>query len=120
MKKFNLLYILFFSFLITSVINSQTPITFSSITNFTTGSDPNYVSIGDLNGDGKPDLVVANSSSNTVSVFLNTTTNGAATPTFSAKTDFTTGSGPFSISIGDLNGDGKPDLAVANSSSNTV
>ena len=49
-----------------------------------------------------------------MSVLLNTTAPGAATPSFAAKQDFTTGSGPFSVALGDLNGDGKPDLAVAN------
>jgi len=39
------------------------------------------VAIGDFNGDGKPDLAVANQGSTSVSVLLNTTAAGAATPT---------------------------------------
>src|SRR2546428_447945 len=35
-------------------------------------------------------------------------------PTFQPKVDYPTGSSPSSVAIGDLNGDGKPDLAVAN------
>src|SRR6266571_4219326 len=82
---------------------------------FATGTGPYWAAIGDLNGDGKLDLVVSNFNANTVSVLLG---NGAGG--FGAKTDFTTGANPYSVAIGDLNGDGKPDLAVANFSSSTV
>ena len=73
------------------------------------------MAIGDVSGDGKPDLAVANFSSNTVSVLLG---NGAGG--FGAKTDFATGSSSYAVAIGDVSGDGKPDLAVANYGANTV
>jgi gliding motility-associated-like protein len=84
-----------------------------------TGSQPWSVSAGDLNGDGKADLAVANSAGNFVSVFRNTSS-GAGNINFAAKLDFATGVRPQSVSIADLDGDGKPDLALANLNSNTI
>src|SRR4028119_2353480 len=75
---------------------------------FPTGDGPLSVSIGEFNGDGKPDLAVANTYSNTVSILLNTTATGATTPTFATQVTFGTGANPRSLSIGDFNGDGKP------------
>ncbi|MEO8845394.1 MAG: VCBS repeat-containing protein [Kofleriaceae bacterium] len=98
---------------------STTP-SFAAKVDFTIGANPYSVAIGDLDGNGTPDLAVANANSNTVSVFLNTTATGSTTPSFAAKVDFTTGGGPISIAIADLDGDGTPDLAVANEASNTV
>ena len=43
-----------------------------------------------------------------------------ATGNFSAATNFGVGSNPISVAVGDFNGDGKQDLAVANYSSNNV
>ena len=45
---------------------------------------------------------------------------GTGSGAFGVKTDYGTGFNPASVAIGDLNGDGKPDLAVANQGSNTV
>jgi len=87
---------------------------FSARKDFAVGTDPVSVILGDLNSDGKLDLVVANNNSNNVSVLLNTTAPGAATPNFAPSQEFVTGDGPVSVAIGDLNGDGKLDLVVAN------
>jgi hypothetical protein len=59
-----------------------------------TGTTPISVSIGDINGDGKPDLATANVYSNNVSILLNTTATGATTPTFATQVGFPTGSSP--------------------------
>ncbi|MCC3590824.1 MAG: DUF4347 domain-containing protein, partial [Microcoleus sp. PH2017_29_MFU_D_A] len=102
----------------TTPTNATTP-TFATQATFATDINPASVSIGDFNGDGKPDLATANVT-NIASILLNTTATGATTPTFAPKVDFPTGSSPVSVSIGDINGDGKPDLAVANAGSNTA
>jgi hypothetical protein len=76
---------------------------------FGTGYGPFSVSVADVNGDGKLDLVVANRSSYTLSVLL-----GNGNGTFQSQTTYTTGSQPSSVAVGDVNGDGRMDLFVAN------
>jgi hypothetical protein len=72
-----------------------------------TGNGAGSVVAADFNGDGRPDLAVANNSDNTISVIL-----GQPDGTFSAKTDFPTGTSPSGIIVADFNGDGKLDLAT--------
>ena len=103
----------------TTTIGSST-VSFAAAQSFATGTSPVAVSLGDINGDGKVDMVVADNASNSVSVLLNTTATGAATPSFAAAQDFATGAGPVSVSMEDINGDGTLDLAVANQSADTV
>jgi len=103
----------------TTAINSSTP-SFSTQTDFATGTAAHSVSAGDINGDGLPDLVAVNTTSATASVFLNTTTPGAAAPTLSTKTDFATGTNPYSVVLKDMNGDGKLDMVCANQTANSI
>jgi hypothetical protein len=65
----------------------------------------------DLNGDGSLDVVVANYADGTVSVLLNDLHGG-----LSASHDYPAGStaGSIAAAVGDMNGDGSPDIVVAN------
>ena len=91
------------------------PVSLANKTDLSAGTQPIAVAAGDLNGDGKPDLVVANSGDNTVSVFLNTTAPASAsTPSFAPPQTFSTGINPVRWPSPTLNLlDGKPDLVVA-------
>ena len=94
---------------------------FDSKVDFTTGASPFAVAIGDLDGDGKPELVVVNNQGNSVSVFRNTTTSGTFTSgSFDAKVDYTTGTAPSGVAIADIDGDGKSEIVVSNRGSNSV
>jgi hypothetical protein len=94
------------------------PGTFLPPATYSVGDHPVALAVGDLNGDGKPDIVTANSTlngvpnsaSNNVSVLLQ---DPAKPGQFLAATTFATGLEPSAVAIGDLNGDGKADLAVA-------
>jgi hypothetical protein len=82
------------------------------------GSSPRSVAVGDFNGDGREDLAMANSLSDTVAVYL-----GNGDGLFGVRGAFSSGgSWPSSIAVADFNGDGKADLVVANThyASNTV
>jgi uncharacterized protein (TIGR03437 family) len=81
------------------------------------GELPESIAVADFNGDGHPDLAIANNGDNTVTVLLG---NGSGGFTAVAGSPFAVGSGPTSVAVADFNGDGHPDLAVANSSSNNV
>ncbi len=104
-----------------STVGSIDNTSFAASVDFTTGLGPTYVAISDVDGDGKPDLVIADYNANTVSILRNTTvTDSINLNSFAAKVDFAVGTGPHALAIGDLNGDGKPDIIVANQGSSTI
>jgi hypothetical protein len=91
---------------------------FGGATTYETGRLSEQLAIGDLNGDGKLDLAVPNLDSNDLSLLM-----GKGDGSFSNAVTSNPGGvlgGPFSIAIGDLNSDGKRDLAVGNLGSTTI
>lgn len=90
-------------------------ISFAPASYFDVQAVPASVAIGDLNGDEKLDLAVANLFSNSISILL-----GDGTGSFGPAMNFGVSGNPRSVAIADLNGDGKPDLAVANETSSAA
>jgi uncharacterized protein (TIGR03437 family) len=84
---------------------------------FAAGSDPTSIALGDFNGDGKLDLAASNGDSNSVTVLLG---NGSGGFSASPGSPFTVGSLPYSLAVGDFNGDGRLDIAVADATSNNI
>ncbi len=78
---------------------------FSPPTSIPAGSDPQDSLLADMNGDGIPDLVVADDGTQSVSVLLGDGKGG-----FGAPTSYAAGAYLFSIAAVDVNGDGLPDI----------
>jgi uncharacterized repeat protein (TIGR01451 family) len=94
------------------------PGSFASPLTFVTGGTPSGLSMGDIDGDGKPEMVIADENDNDISVFLNTSSVGVIS--FAPRVTFATGSVPMGTAISDIDGDGKPDISVINNGDNTV
>jgi hypothetical protein len=93
--------------------------TFSNQTTYSTDYDsrPSSIAVGDFNNDNRSDIIVTNSGTGTISLFL-----GYGNGAFSSQITFSIGSSsdPWSITIGDFNNDSRLDVAVANSGTNNV
>ena len=87
--------------------------TFRARQSFGIGGHPTSVVVGDLNGDGRNDLIATDDDG--ASVLL-----GNGNGTFQVRQSFGTGGGPRSVAVADFNGDGRLDLATANYNDNTA
>jgi hypothetical protein len=82
--------------------------TYSSYTTSSVATETDSAAIADFNGDGKPDLAVANWGTSNVSVLL-----GNGDGTFRPQVAYATNGGPESVTAADMNDDGKLDIVVA-------
>jgi FG-GAP-like repeat/RTX calcium-binding nonapeptide repeat (4 copies) len=80
-----------------------------------TGGDSQAIAVADLNGDGIPDVIVANKGDNDITV---ATGNGDGT--FNPIHNYYTQYYPDALAVADLNGDGRPDVIAANNTSNSL
>jgi uncharacterized protein (TIGR03437 family) len=86
---------------------------FGAATSVTAGNNTDFIALTDVNGDGKLDLLVLSQGTSPASdpggvmVFL-----GKGDGTFQAAVSYAVGSNPSALAVGDVNGDGKPDLVV--------
>jgi uncharacterized repeat protein (TIGR01451 family) len=85
-----------------------------------TGTADYALRTGDFNGDGKVDVIITNVASGNIALLLGNGTGGlGAVTTFAVVTQ----SGPTQVqrlAVADINGDGKPDVAVTNYSTSNV
>lgn len=98
-----------------------TPTSFSTNASFVAGMMPIGIANADIDGDGKQDVIVTNyydnshNTGNAISVYRNQFTAGVLNgSTYAAKVDFTIAGSPQDVVAKDMDGDGKPDLVVAN------
>lgn len=82
---------------------------------FATDSSPREVALGDLDGDGNLDVVVANLGPGNVGVLL-----GNGDGTFAPQVTYMTSLFPQSVALGDLDGDGHLDIAVTTGFNDSV
>jgi len=85
-------------------------VSFASKVDFTTAQSPRSAAVADIDGDGKLDVIVTNLNTNTVSIFKNTSS--GSTIALASRVDFATSTQPSGISVTDLDKDGRPDLVI--------
>jgi hypothetical protein len=83
------------------------------------GAETQNLAVGDLNGDDYLDVVATNFAVGSMSLFMGLS-DGTLAPAINMGVGIEGASAPFSVAIGDLDGDGKDDVAIADDASGTI
>ena len=94
---------------------AASPLSFARPKTYPVGDWPQAAAIGDLNGDGKPDLVTPNRDAATISVLIN-----RGRGNFESERRYRVGGEPSSVAVGDVNGDRDPDVVTTNGEASTI
>jgi hypothetical protein len=99
------------------VLLGQADGSFAAAVTYPTGANtiPQSAAIGDVNGDGRMDIVTANSFGGNVSVLLGQMGGGFAAPSM-----YSTSSAASTVAVGDVNGDKQADIVTGDSNTNEV
>lgn len=89
--------------------------TFGDANNFASGATVAFLAVADFNGDGNPDIAIANADPGAIWVLL-----GNGDGTFRAPVSYAMGTAPNSVVVGDFNDDGTSDIAAADVFTNAV
>jgi len=100
------------------VINTNS---FATAVNFAAGGGVTSVALADMDGDRKLDIAFSVNGGDTFSIYRNISTAGSFTAgSLAARVDFPAGMNPSGVALGDLNGDGRPDVVFGNFGDDTV
>jgi hypothetical protein len=91
---------------------------FSAEADLATGILPVSLTLADIDGDGLLDIVIGHQFSSYVSVYRNRSVTGIVD--FDSRFDVPATAGFLSVAVADIDGDGRPDLAIANREANAV
>jgi parallel beta-helix repeat protein len=99
-----------------SVLRNNGNGTFAAKVDYSIGAAARGIAISDVNNDGRPDVVVTNETTNTMSVLLNIGSGAFA----GSVTTYGTGTTPYAVDMADVNNDGYPDALIANHGTTTA
>jgi hypothetical protein len=100
------------------VINNNS---FAPEVTFGAAGTVNHVALADIDGDGKVDIAVVTQASGVLSVFKNVSTPGNfTTSSLAPRVDFSASVNAGGVALGDLDGDGRPDVVFNNFYDNTM